>query len=233
LVVGTQEWQRDNTFGPDNTPCAAISGYVNPDYEDNENWLVSPEIDLTDYVSAIFTFQTATGYWGDPLQALVSTNYDGLGNPNSANWTVLDATMANNDEFWTWFDSGDIDLTAYSGGSIYLAFKYTSSPAEAATWELDNIVIKGLALGINDNHASQKYVSVFPNPSNGILNIQMDQERYDYAEIKSMTGNSVLRFGISGLAKKVDLSQLDNGVYFILFINEKTKNQELHKLIIQ
>jgi len=233
LVVGTQEWQRDNTFGPDNTPCATISGYVNPDYEQNENWLVSPQIDLSDYVSAIFTFQTATGYWGNPLQALVSTDYDGLGNPNSATWTTLDATMANNDEFWIWFESGDIDLTTYSGGNIYLAFKYTSTPAEAATWELDNIVVKGLTLGVDDNFASQNYVSVFPNPSNSLLNIQMDQQLYQYADIKSITGNTVMRFDISGLRQQIDLSVLEDGVYFILFINERTKNQEIHKLIIQ
>ena len=44
---------------------------------------------------------------------------------------------------WTFVESGDIDLTAYCGKAVYIAFKYTSTDDNSGGWEIDNFTIKG------------------------------------------------------------------------------------------
>ena len=42
---------------------------------------------------------------------------------------------------WTFVPSGNIDLTAFISSSISIAFKYSGTNSDGATWELDNILI--------------------------------------------------------------------------------------------
>ena len=42
---------------------------------------------------------------------------------------------------WNFEGSGDIDLAAYVGNKVKLAFKYVSTAAKAGTWELKNVMI--------------------------------------------------------------------------------------------
>jgi hypothetical protein len=52
--------------------------------------------------------------------------------------------------------SGDVNLSQYAGMTVYLAFKYTSTTAGAATWEIKNVMVTGSGKlnketdGIND-----------------------------------------------------------------------------------
>jgi hypothetical protein len=42
---------------------------------------------------------------------------------------------------WTFANSGDIDLSAYAGKKIQVAFKYVSTSSQADTWEIKNLVV--------------------------------------------------------------------------------------------
>ena len=138
-VVGAQEWSRDNTYGIDGTPCARISGFSGGAVS-NEDWLVSPSINMNNYDVVIMTFFTALNYDGEDLELKVSTDYSGSGDPNAANWTDLSYNLSPGS--WEWTHSGEVDLSAYNGSSVYVAFKYISDNSAAATWEVDNIVIE-------------------------------------------------------------------------------------------
>jgi len=54
-VSGAQNWAWDATY-----LCAKISGYSSGN-KDNENWLISPSIDLTSKSTAKLVFRTKTG----------------------------------------------------------------------------------------------------------------------------------------------------------------------------
>ena len=139
-LEGAQVWDRDNTYGPDFTPCAKMSGFDGSAFA-NEDWLISPTMDLTDYASVIFTFETGMNYTGNPLEVKISTDYNGGGDPTTATWTDLSATMSSGG--WSWVGSGDIDISSFIGSSVYVAFRFTSNSTESATWEVDNILITG------------------------------------------------------------------------------------------
>lgn len=138
-VSGNQVW----TTAEDNgNTYAKISGYAGSNNA-NEDWLISKKQDLSNYVSATLTFETAKNFSGNILQVYISKDYLGYGSPSAATWTQIPATFATASGY-VWTSSGEIDLANYVGdNNIYIAFKYTSTTTAAATWELDNIRIQG------------------------------------------------------------------------------------------
>ncbi|MCF8379544.1 MAG: choice-of-anchor J domain-containing protein [Bacteroidales bacterium] len=140
-VVGSQTWTRDNTYGINNTPCAQMSGYSGGSYYDNEDWLISPALNLDNYQNELVTFQNAQNYSGPDLKLRVSTNYDGGGDPNSASWTDLSFNMSGGG--FAFVSSGDVDISGFDGSAVYVAFYFTSTSSGSATWELDEVSIKG------------------------------------------------------------------------------------------
>jgi len=133
-VLGDQVWEIDSHGHPGN--CAKVTGYEGGNHA-NEDWLISPAINLSDATSAVLKFQTAKNYTGDPLKLMISTDYEG----DVANATWIEHSAAWSSGSWTWVDSGDIDLAEYFGNTIHIAYKFTCSDSGSATWEVDNIHI--------------------------------------------------------------------------------------------
>lgn len=140
-VSGAQIWTLDVQYGNPGS-CAKMSGYSNANLL-NEDWLISPAIDLTTKTSATITYDTATKFAGNTLQALISTDYTGTGNPTTATWTSITGTLSPSTGSYVWTGSGSIDISAFTGHKVYIAYKYTSTTAAAATWEVDNVKIVG------------------------------------------------------------------------------------------
>ena len=138
-VTGAQEWRLDTQFGNPGS-CAVMSGFASGSNNVNEDWLISPEIDLSSVEGAKLTFQTASRFSGNPLEIKISTDYT-TGNPNAATWTNLSATLDTNTAAYVWTNSGDIDISTFVGGNVRIAFRYTSTSSASTTWEVDNILI--------------------------------------------------------------------------------------------
>jgi len=94
-------------------------------------WLISPKINLDNYTNAVLSFRNAQHDLkvDSPLNTLevyISTNFDGS-NVSKANWTKLNAKMANlSTPTRQFITSGGIDLSSYKG-NINIAFKYIGS----------------------------------------------------------------------------------------------------------
>ena len=139
-LVGSQEWTLDTQYGnPRN--CATMSGFQSGSGSNvNEDWLISPVIDLSTAENATLTFETASRFSGNLLEVKISSDYN-EGNPNIANWTDLSAVLDTNTNNFIWTNSGNIDISSFTGGNIHLAFRYTSTSSASTTWEVDNIII--------------------------------------------------------------------------------------------
>jgi hypothetical protein len=229
-VTGTQVWDRNNTFGVGNTPCAKMSGYSGQSYE-NEDWLISPALDLDNYLNAVITFQNAKNYTGNDLELKVSTNYSGSGNPNAGTWTNLTYTKSAGSFEWT--SSGEVNLSGFNGPSVYVAFRYTSTTSASATWEIDNILITGEDdLGLDGPYGKDNLFTIFPNPSNGVINIAKPVEGFSKLSILSIAGERVEEFEIQDALNQIDLTDLTKGVYFMLITDEQTGETVAKKLIL-
>jgi len=140
-VIGSQVWGIQNNYGVGGTPCAKMSGYQSGSNQ-NEDWLISPAMNFNHYTEEKFQFQTAKNYSGPDLEALISNDYTGTGDPNNATWTPLSPTLCPGG--WAWTLSGLLDISGTGGSAVYLAFKYTSTSSQSATWEVDEILVTGV-----------------------------------------------------------------------------------------
>jgi len=230
-VVGAQVWDRDNSFGIGNSPCAAMTGYDGQPYE-NDDWLISPALNLDNYNNEILVFQNGLGYTGPDLLLKISTDYDGGGDPYSATWTTEPFTMSSG--FFEWTESGEIDLSGYDGSAVYIAFQFTSTDSESATWEVDDIAITGEEnVGTGNPHTLLNNVNLFPNPSTGIVNVSMSSPAFDMMKVYDLTGKLIKELKIDYMKNTFDFSELKKGIYFVSFANSETGQTATKKLILK
>lgn len=121
--------------------CMIATGYESSSSTNyaSESWLVSPEIDLTSVTQAYLSYEQACNFFSSvsvlPDQAVPMISKD-----DGQTWTALvpEYPLALG---WTFEGSGDIDLSAYVGNKVRLAFKYVSTAEKAGTWEVRNVMI--------------------------------------------------------------------------------------------
>ena len=115
-------------------------------------WLITPPIAIPAGSNPLFSFKTAYQFALGPtiLHAYISTNYNGGNTPNTATWTQLttnaqipgNSATNNSSSFSTLTSTGNINLSAYVGQTVYIAFKYVGSvPAQTTNFEIDDIQI--------------------------------------------------------------------------------------------
>ena len=124
-------WKFDSKYG------MKASAYINKANYATESWLISPTIDLTGVTTATLTFDHAAKFFSNAAEELTvwvkaaGEEYQQVAVPNYPSGSD-----------WAYISSGDIDLTAFAGKMIQVAFKYVSTASAAATWEIKNVVIK-------------------------------------------------------------------------------------------
>ena len=106
----------------------------------SEALLVSPEVDLTEAETATLTFNHAlnklnSGKIDEHIALLAKKVGD-------ADWTKVEIPNKPAGNNWDFVASGEIDLKAYIGSKMQIAFKYTSTTSCAPTWEVKNVLIK-------------------------------------------------------------------------------------------
>ena len=152
VTIFNQDWEGDmngwtfvNVAGEAEWNVATYQGnhyaYANGHNQGaNIDWCISPAFNLDAYDNPILSFRTAKNFTGNDLEVFFSNNYDGT-NPNNAIWTSLTCALSTGG--WNWVESGDIDLSSFSGTNCYIGFMYTCNETEAAGWEVDDILLVG------------------------------------------------------------------------------------------
>ena len=136
-VTGNKAWYVPSYNGNN---YAAMTGYKGTGPFDQ--WLISPAIDMSKVTKKVLTFDTQVNGYGSTESALkvfVLTAAD----PATAKATQLNPTLATAPAsgYSGWANSGELDLSAFSG-IIYIGFEYTSPAADNyATWCVDNILL--------------------------------------------------------------------------------------------
>ena len=135
-VLGTAVWNIQQFGNP--KPCVVMSG------NGNEDWLISKPITLAGYKNYYLSFETdgRASVPSNPLEVYVTENY--TGNYATTTWTklnpILDPDLS---KFAPFVNSGKLDISNFAGKNVVVAFKYTSTATASATWELDNVKVRG------------------------------------------------------------------------------------------
>jgi hypothetical protein len=225
-VTGDLVWE-PSSFS--NNWFARMSGFSGSPLE-NDDWLISPALNLENYHNEVLTFITAMNYTGPALQVKISTDYEGSGNPGQAEWSSLEAVLSPGS--WEWTSCGQIDISGYDGNQVYVAFHYTSNTAEAATWEVDDIMIVGEAnVGMADPVQAID-LKVYPNPSNGLITLDLPQGNYE-AVLYSIMGEKLGHFVFSDLSSRLDLGSLSKGLYILHVFNPENGSSVIAKVSIE
>jgi hypothetical protein len=131
-AAGQYEWQKYTYSG---NGFARISGFNDPEGANND-WLISPEIDLYGFLNPYFRFENAKNFSGDDLRVFVIEDYDGVSDPALFDKTEFTFDLSTGG--YEFVGSGDLSLSDFLASKIHIAFQYTSEANNAAIWEVDN-----------------------------------------------------------------------------------------------
>ncbi|WP_264553646.1 T9SS-dependent choice-of-anchor J family protein [Flavobacterium sp. N2038] len=130
----------------------------------SKDWLISPRLRLDSFSQIpLLSFYSRKYYYGPSLKLMVSTNYDGVSDPNTATWIPLDGKFP--DATGTYVKSQYINLTAYKTDHTYLAWVYETTAGgsgKAAEWSLDDFAVTNVSQYVDSNPILD-FADVSPN----------------------------------------------------------------------
>jgi len=141
-VSGDQVWTFDNKYG------AKMSGFANNTTHPNEDWFITPALDLTGKTAATLTFNHAFGPEAqvpdtdaERAQYTIWISNDFNGDVKTATWTELKGMVYGTTK-WTYVSSGEIAIPAENlKANCRIAWKYVCNDV-SATWEIKEVVVK-------------------------------------------------------------------------------------------
>lgn len=207
-MYGDQNWHNASYGG---NHYAYMNGYASGSAHANEDWLISYAM-YGEYESVTLEFKTARKFDGNNLSLLISNDYDGVSEPTEYEWTELTDMFDWSPGEYEWIESGVVDIHNFTGERFYIAFVYTSTDENAASWELDDVKVVARGL-LSVNEQPKESFVVHPNPAN-------DNIRFELAEAAQVTvfdlcGRTVAESHMSAGMATLGVANLENGVYFL------------------
>ncbi len=140
-VSGTKDWsiRRFDEGGGENNyiTCSGYNG--TPDFD---SWLITPAVNVDNLAEKVLSFRSEVNGYGSTTTVVevyaMTTN-----NPETATMTKLNPVLpeAPSNGYSAWTESGNVDLSGFSG-RIYIGFRYyATSDANYATWCVDDIKV--------------------------------------------------------------------------------------------
>lgn len=213
-TVGEQEWiwatHNDVNY-------AYMNGYADGSAHENEDWLISSNIEITENVN--LEFRTAMKFNGEPLRVLIAVDFEDGMNPDEdpVQWCDITELFTFSTGNFDWVESGMVDITYYiqtlepSGDYFRVAFIYNSTDALASSWEIDYVRVTKAVYSVNDNEAAK--FDLYPNPANDVLRI--NAEANAMVEILDMAGRKVMSVNVTEGENVINVAELTSGVYFV------------------
>jgi len=140
-VFGDQTWEWSAQYS-----CMVMSGRGGSTNYNNEDWLISPALDMRNLTNIGLSFDHA-GRYASPFENYftlwVSDDYDGT-NFETTTWKQLTIPNYMTGADFTFFHSCKIDMAEFAGKqNVRFAFKYVSTVSVTGTWEIRNVSVMG------------------------------------------------------------------------------------------
>lgn len=224
-VAGINQLWNCTGNGNNATPGLQMNGYANQANNANEDWLISPLLDLSTMVNPYLYFDHWKRFFSpDELQVLISHDYTGSGDPNAAVWVNLNAILPSPTDtaIWNTYKTG---IAAHTSQPFYLAFKYVSSAADGYQSKLDNVLISSMPMDISDVNKGMLQFMILGHATHNEVVIGMNNTKDDIYKIEIYTINGEKIFdatrSIPAGMQKMTISDINlpNGLYIIKLQN--------------
>ena len=143
-VEGEQTWNFNSSYG------AVMSGFSNNVSYANEDWFITPVIDLSGSTNPVLVFDHTRGPAGSINVGVsegyytvwITNEYNNGEDPNQERWEELTG-VNHTTTGWAWVSSGELTIPdGYKTSTCRIAFRYLSIDGASATWEIKNVVVK-------------------------------------------------------------------------------------------
>lgn len=137
-LKGTKNWFIKEFSGNN---YASMTGYKGTAPFDS--WLITPAIDCSKMADKFASFRSQVNGYGSTTSKLEVYVLSGSSDPETAQLTKLSPSLPTSPAsgYSSWVESGNLDLSSFSG-IIYIGFRYTAtSEANYATWCVDNVLV--------------------------------------------------------------------------------------------
>lgn len=166
-VTGNQNWVLDTKYG------AQMSGYSDTEQKTypNEDWLISPAMNLTNETSVILMFNHVFGPKvqipttdAQKAQYTIWVSNDFYGDVHDATWTELKG-MVYGTKAWEYVSSSVITIPQENlKANCRIAWKYVCEDA-SATWEIKDVIVKASSDKVEVIANKNKYAGDITIPS--------------------------------------------------------------------
>ena len=97
-----------------------------------------------------------------------------------------------------------------------ITYTLTGGTTASLTWG------EGEVPSVNESLArSQKGYNIYPNPTDGYLNIDISEGNELFSQLYSMSGELLCSQYVTGLLNQINLSGMADGLYFLKLQNQK------------
>ena len=143
-ITGIQNWYFNAAYG------AISTGYSGGQNYENEDWFISPMMDLSQMNNVQLSFSHTRGSAGVMnvgvtqgwYKVFATDNY--TGDPSTTQWIEIEGVNQNISTAWEYVSSGVLAIPdAAKSEHSRIAFRYMSSATQSATWEVKNVKVKG------------------------------------------------------------------------------------------
>ncbi len=175
----------------------------------NNDWLISPQVTLGENPSISFWVKTYTDDWGlEVYNVLVSTT-----DLNPASFELVAGPVSAPVEEWTLVTYA---LDQYIGQNVYVAIQCVSY--DAFVFMVDDIVISYM-VSTNDLPVVENLM-VYPNPSNGILNVKADS-KINKVQLVNLAGQVVYESTVLANETIINTTSITKGLYMLNITSDR------------
>ena len=185
----------------------------------NDDYIITPQIDLTAINAAQFSFwaKSFTDFYGlERFHVLLSTT--------SSNYFDFTVELSDGElQAPLEYTEYSYDLSEYEGQMVYLAIHYVAQ--DSFVFQMDDFLVQGNILGIEDN--------LFNNFNHYITNnnlVMSSSSSLENIELYNLLGQEVFSKSLSNTNETINISSLDTGIYIAkVSIQGKSKSFKIVK----
>jgi len=231
--ASNQSYVWNDSAGYNFASGGAMVEISNPDNGDTGTYtLTSGPISTVGYDSiTLFYGARLTSHFADSGSVIKSLSWT---NNGGVTWTPVTYTQVTNNSNWYAInDSTPIALSSGAANQDSIKFRWvafihsnTRKGAASGTYRIDDLLLSGdVSTGIN-NVVKANAVNLFPNPASSVITINNTLGKAITIRIINVTGQVLKTVISSDTQNKINVSNLDPGVYFVQ-TNDTNNNTQL------